>query len=133
MAGANVPAGLIDTDVLVEAMRGHIAAQSFLVAQRAQGGPRISVISAKELIQGCQNGSDLAKARQFLQHSIIEPVSSPASQRAYQLMDSFFLSHGLLIADALIEATAVEDGLTLFTKNIRHFQPIPHLAVVRPY
>jgi hypothetical protein len=63
----------------------------------------------------------------------IVPVSSPASQRAYQLMDSFFLGHGLLIADALIGATAVEDGLTLFTKNIRDFRPIPHLAVVRPY
>jgi predicted nucleic acid-binding protein len=125
MAGANVPAGLIDTDGLIDAMRGHIAAQSFLVAQRAQRGPRISAISAMELIQGCQNGSNQAKVRQFLQHSMIEPVSSPASQRAYQLMDSFFLSHG--------GATAIVDGLTLFTKNIRHFQPIPHLAVVRSY
>jgi len=57
MAGANI-AGLIDTDVLIDAMRGHAAAQAFLVVQRAQGGPHISVISAMELIQGCQIEQD---------------------------------------------------------------------------
>jgi predicted nucleic acid-binding protein len=48
-------------------------------------------------------------------------------------MDSFFLSHGLLIADALIAATALELGLTLYTPNVRDFQLIPALKVVRPY
>jgi predicted nucleic acid-binding protein len=53
--------------------------------------------------------------------------------RAHQLMNSFFLSHGLLIPDALIAATALELGLTLCTKNIRHFQMIEGLEVSRPY
>jgi predicted nucleic acid-binding protein len=38
----------------------------------------------------------------------------------------------LLIADALIAATALELGLTLYTRNVRDFQMIPGL-VVRPY
>jgi hypothetical protein len=44
-----------------------------------------------------------------------------------------FLSHGLLIPDALIAATALEFNLTLCTKNIRHFQMIPDLELFRPY
>ena len=37
-------------------------------------------------------------------------------------MQSFYLSHGLLIPDALIAATALEYDWTLYTKNIRHFR-----------
>jgi predicted nucleic acid-binding protein len=38
-----------------------------------------------------------------------------------------------MIPDALIAATASERGLTLYTKNTRHFQRLPDLTVVRPY
>jgi predicted nucleic acid-binding protein len=48
-------------------------------------------------------------------------------------MQRFYLSHGLLIPDALIAATALDYGVTLYTKNVRHFLMIPGLTVVRPY
>jgi predicted nucleic acid-binding protein len=48
-------------------------------------------------------------------------------------MQSFFLGHGLLIPDALIAATAFENGLVLYSKNIRHFEMLPGLRVIRPY
>ncbi len=48
-------------------------------------------------------------------------------------MESYFLSHGLLIPDALIAATALDQALPLYTKNVRHFQMIPLLSVTRPY
>lgn len=133
MAGTNIVAGLIDSDILIDATHGVADAHNLLVAQRSSGGPNISVISAMELVQGCRNLIELAQIRQFLHQTIILPVNSSASQTAYQLMDTFFLSHGLMIPDALIAATALEHGLTLYTKNIRHFQMIPQLSVVRPY
>jgi len=52
---------------------------------------------------------------------------------ALELMESFFLSHGLLIPDALIAATARENGLVLFTRNVRHYQMIGGLQARRPY
>ncbi|MBI2941727.1 MAG: PIN domain-containing protein [Chloroflexi bacterium] len=61
------------------------------------------------------------------------PLTQSASLTAYRLMDSFFLGYGLQIPDALIAATALEHGLTLYTRNLRHFQVIPGLIVVRPY
>ncbi len=133
MAATVGAAGLIDTDILIDAARGVAAAVAFVAAQRAGGGVHISVISAMELVAGCQNKRDLAAVQQFLQAVVTVPVSSTTSQAASALMETFFLSHGLLIPDALIAATAQEMGATLYTKNIRHFQMIPSLAVVRPY
>jgi predicted nucleic acid-binding protein len=48
-------------------------------------------------------------------------------------MEAFSLSHGLQIPDALIAATALEHGLPLNTKNVRHFQMTPGLIIHRQY
>ncbi len=133
MAGPAHATGLTDTDVLIDAARGVADAVAFLTAQRAGVGVCISSISAMELIMGCRNKAELAQLQQFLRHVTILPVTSTASHNARQLMESFFLSHGLLIPDALIAATAIEAQFTLHTKNVRHFQMIPGLTVIRPY
>jgi predicted nucleic acid-binding protein len=49
------------------------------------------------------------------------------------LLRQYRLSHGLLIIDALIAATALAHGETLYTKNVRHFRMIPGLREIRPY
>ena len=133
MAAASATAGLVDTDILIDATRNVAEAVSLLVAQQAAQGLNISVISAMELIAGCRNKAELEQVRQFLQPVKVWPVSRAVSQSARQLMESFFLSHGLQIPDALIAATALEQGLTLYTKNVRHFQMISGLNVRRPY
>ncbi len=116
MATTNGAAGLTDTDILVDALRGFADGIAFLANQHATSGVRISIVSAMELVAGCRNATELALLQQFLQHIILLPVSTSISQRAYQLMESYFLSHGLLIPDALIAATAMEHDLVLYTK-----------------
>ena len=61
------------------------------------------------------------------------PLSGIASRVAYHLMQRFYLSHGLLIPDALIAATALDYEVTLYAENVYHFLMIPGLTVVRPY
>jgi predicted nucleic acid-binding protein len=133
VAAAGGAAGLIDTDILINAARGLADGRAFLAAQRLASGIQISIISAMELVVGCRDGAELAGVQQFLQQVTVLPVGPTISQDAYHLIETFFLSHGLLIPDALIAATALEHGLTLFTRNIRHFQMIPMLTVSRPY
>ena len=133
MAQAGGTEGLTDTDILIDATRSMPEAVAFLTAQQTALGIRISIVSAMELVVGCRNKAELAQVQQFLGRIVVLPVSSLASQTAYQLVESFYLSHGLLIPDALIAATALEHGLTLYTKNVRHFQMIPSLTVIRPY
>lgn len=133
MAAPGTPPGLIDTDILIDAERGVRDAIQFLAAQQAAAGVRVSIVSAMELIAGCRNASELANVQQFLAAVTVWPVTATGSQLARQLMESFFLSHRLLIPDALIAATALENGGTLYTKNVKHFQMIPGLTVLRPY
>jgi predicted nucleic acid-binding protein len=133
VAAAGTAAGLTDTDILIDAARGVSDAVSFLNSQRAGAGITISIISAMELVAGCRDTAELRQVQQFLRHATAHPVSASISQAAYQLMETFSLSHGLQIPDALIGATALEHQLTLFTKNTRHFQMIPRLVVHRPY
>lgn len=124
--------GVIDTDILIHATKGREDAITFLIEQRT-AGVQISIISAMELVVGSRNKTELTQTQKFLQGCTVLPVTANASRIAYQLIESFALSQGLHMADALIGATAYEQNLPLYTKNTRHFHMIPKLVVVRPY
>ena len=132
MDGTSHTNGVIDTDILIDATKGREDAIAFLIEQRT-AGIQISIISAMELVVGSRDKTELTRIQKFLQGCTVLPVTVNASRVAYQLIESFALSHGLHISDALIGATAHEQNLPLYTKNTRHFHMIPGLAVVRPY
>ena len=44
-----------------------------------------------------------------------------ALARAYELLKTYAMSHGLRTFDSLIAAIAVENDLTLVTRNRKHF------------
>lgn len=52
--------------------------------------------------------------------------------KALPLLQQYRLSHGLLIADALIAATAIETKFPLISKNQRHYRFIENLQLL-PY
>ena len=133
VAAASVPTGLIDTDILIDVSRGFPDAVAFLSQLHATSIVRASMITAMELIVGCRNKAELRNVQSFLRTLVVLPVDESISQTAYNLMERYYLSHGLMIPDALIAATALAHGLTLFTKNTRHFQMIPSLVIIRPY
>lgn len=133
MAGAAHAAALIDTDVLIDAARGYADAVAFLDEQNRASRVQISIISAMELTVGSRNKTELNETRRFLESVRILPIDTNVSEAAYNFIESFTLSHGLMIPDALIAATAVENRMTLLTKNTRHFQMIHGLEVIRPY
>lgn len=121
MATAALPLGLIDTDVLIDAERGLADAVAFLADQPSAGGIQISSVSAMELIVGCRNQQELTKVLVSLSNATICEISAAISRNARSWMRQFFLSHGLLIPDALIAATASDRHLPLYTKNVKHF------------
>ena len=133
MASASTAPGLIDSDILIDATRNFADAKTFLSQRRAVDGIWISIVSAMELVAGFRNATEIKQVQQFLERTSVLPISASVSQIAYGWMQGFFLSHGLLIPDALIAATAFEDGLVLYTKNTRHFEMLPGLRVIRPY
>ena len=60
------------------------------------------------------------------------PPTDGIIRRAYYLLKAHAKSAGLRTLDALIAATALEDGLTLATKNRKHFQMIGDLSLEVP-
>jgi predicted nucleic acid-binding protein len=67
-----------------------------------------------------------------LQNIKFYPLTNDIAQKAIELIDPFSNSHGLLLADAIIAATALEYDLTLITDNTKHFQFIKGLKLLKP-
>lgn len=119
---------LIDTDVLIWMMRGHSGAAAKLQSIRRW---RISAVTYMELAQGCRDKHELVRVKQGLAlvEAEIIPISTSVSDRAMRLIDTYALSHGLQLADALIAACALERGLTVLTANTKHFKSIDSLHI----
>ena len=124
--------GVIDSNILIDAMNGVVDAVAFLEEQQ-ETGVQISIVSAMELIAGCRDKTEMAELQRFFRRCTFLPITATVSQIAFQLMESFYLSHGLVLPDALIAATAMEHDLTLYTRNTRHFRMIPQLKINQPY
>ena len=124
--------GVIDSNILIDAMNGIVDAVAFLEEQQT-AELQISIVSAMELIAGCRNKIEMTELQRFFQKCTFLPVTATISQVAFQLMESFYLSHGLTLPDALIAATAIEHDLTLYTRNTRHFRMVPQLEISQPY
>ena len=124
--------GVIDSNILIDAMNGIVDAVAFLEEQQ-ETEVQISIVSAMELIPGCRNKAEMRELQKFFQRCTLLPVTTTVSQAAFQLMETFYLSHGLILPDALIAATAMEYNLPLYTRNTRHFRMIPRLKVSQPY
>jgi len=124
---------LIDTDVLVWYMRGNEKARAAL---RKIEKPAISIVTQMELVQGLRNKTEQVALRRFLDAYDFKryPVSEAISQRALFLMEEWRLSHHMLMADALIAATAMEHGLPLLSGNAKHYRflTVLDLEVFKP-
>ncbi|MGB9889902.1 MAG: type II toxin-antitoxin system VapC family toxin [Anaerolineae bacterium] len=123
---------LIDTDVLIDAARGMSAALAYLKRIEEQEQASISIITEMELIVGCRNKRELRALERFLAHFRVIPVNPQISSTAVELLRQYRLSHGLLIADALIAATALFLEIPLLTKNQSDYRFVSGLQLL-PY
>jgi predicted nucleic acid-binding protein len=86
-----------------------------------------------ELVEGCRSKLDLAMIVEL--PKIVLPVWPSASslQIGFDLFAQYYLSHNLGLIDSLIAATALEQGATLCTFNMKHFAVVPGLTTEQPY
>lgn len=115
-----MPGQLIDTDVLVDHFRG---ARAF---RPPRGRIGYSVVTRCELFAG--RSADEAAITAVLTAMEEYAVDRTIAERAGRLRRH----HGIRTPDALIAATAVEQDLTLLTRNLRHFQGVRGLRARAP-
>lgn len=120
---------LCDTCILIDYLRGKEEAKERLSADR-QKGLGMSAITYMELMVGARNKNEVTAIKKaFADFEIIE-LTEAFSIKAKNLIEKFTKSHGLLIPDALIAATALEFEIPLSTLNISDFKFIPNLTLV---
>ena len=123
---------LVDTDVLIDTGRAVEVAVTQLETTSQNSTLAISIITQMELIIGCRNQTELQILELFLQRFETIKLNEAISDRAIDLLCDYRLSHGLLIADALIAATAIVIDAPLLNKNQRDYRFIQALNLL-PY
>jgi predicted nucleic acid-binding protein len=122
---------LLDTDVMVDFLRGHAPAVSWLTNYAMP----ISIpgLVAMELLQGCRNLTEQRRVERDLGRFIFHWPTLADCERAYRDFSAFHLSDGLGLLDSLIGHTVVGLNERLATFNVKHYGSISGLNIVQPY
>jgi predicted nucleic acid-binding protein len=118
---------IVDTDILIDAGRGVSEAIICLQDTERKSSLATSVVTQMELFVGCRNKTELVGVEKFLRRFQILALSEPISEMAVDLLRQYRLSHGLLIPDALIAATALVFDAPFISKNQRDYRFIVDL------
>ncbi|MFM2060908.1 MAG: hypothetical protein RLZZ507_578 [Cyanobacteriota bacterium] len=123
---------IVDTDIIIDVGRGVLEAVNCLQNLKANSSLAISIVTQMELMVGCANKAELQKLEKFLKQFDIIKIDEVISDKAVDLLQAYRLSHGLLIADGLIAATAIVRNYPLIAKNQRDYKFIQGLNLL-PY
>ena len=119
---------LVDTDVLVWYMRGNEKAKRVIENLKSFS---ISVVTYIELVQGLRNKEELNVLRSSLKgwDAEIIYINEEISIKSMFLIEQYYLSHSIQLADALVGATSVIYGLPLLTANSKHCTIIKNIIL----
>jgi tRNA(fMet)-specific endonuclease VapC len=124
---------LVDSDWIVDYLGGKQEAIIFLDALLPEG-IGVSLITLGEIYEGIYYGRDPKRTedgfQRFLSAIRVLTLTRPIVQRFARIRGDL-RRRGLLIGDPdlFIAATALHHGLTLVTRNRRHFERIPSLQL----
>ena len=121
---------IVDSDILIDSGRGIREAITYLENMKKSSTLAISAITQMELIVGCRNKNELRATERFLALFEVIHLNEQISAVAVELLREYRLSHGLLIADALIAATAVSLQVPFVSKNQKDYRFIEGLNLL---
>jgi hypothetical protein len=121
---------IFDSDILIWVARRHPKAVRLVEEAETR---RLSIITVMELLRGARDRKQLRNAKSFLREFNFEvlPLTENIGHRAAVYVEEYCLQVDLSVADALIAATAVENGLPLASGNVKHFSVIEGLDLRR--
>ena len=114
---------LIDTDVMVDFLRGHPKAV-VLIKEHSDRIVLSSVVVA-ELYAGVKGGEELKTLDDLVSLFRTVPVTLSVARTAGLHMRDYARSHGVGLADAIVAATVEAEDAELKTLNTKHY-PMLH-------
>lgn len=119
---------ICDTCVLIDFLKGKENIKNTLKNDMADG-LAMSTVTYMELMVGAFNKREISLIKKAFSDFEILEITENISIKARMLIEQWTKSHGLLIPDAIIAATALEFGLPLYTSNISDFKYIPNIKL----
>ena len=116
---------LLDTDVLVDFLRGDNKALSFIEKFFSQ--IILSPIVVAELYAGVKGDNELAVLDNFISQFRVVPITSKIAKAGGLYKRDYGKSHGVGLADAILAATAENEKARLKTLNVKHYPMIRSL------
>jgi len=126
---------LLDTNVIVDLLRGKSSIDDYILEK----GAAISVITLSELYYGANKSNNLEKHLNQIENitsdfdldlvdfdkkasNIYGKIKSDLEKKGQRLED----------IDLFIASTAISEGFTLVTNNIKHFKRIKNCTLITP-
>jgi predicted nucleic acid-binding protein len=122
--------GLVDTDILIDVLRQHPPAQTWLIQQSSLG---VSSIGWIELLQGTSNKLAQKQAIRVLESFERVELETVDFKWTVEALLKFNLRHSLMGLDALIASVSHRLQVPLYTRNLKHFRPILGNLAQSPY
>lgn len=119
---------VLDTNVLIDVLRGRKAALAFLEDMADRFVPSCSVISVAEIFAGMRQEEERA-TRTLLDGLVIIPVTQDMAEVAGRFKRRT-KTRRLELADCLIAATVFVEGAALATGNMKDY-PMPEITVIK--
>jgi predicted nucleic acid-binding protein len=110
---------LVDTDVLVDFLRGHGKAVNFV--NKYNDRIILSSIVVAELSAGVKGDAEEIALQDFIFLFSVVPVSTEIAKAGGLYRRDYGKSHGVSLADAILAATAEVEHAELKTLNTRHY------------
>jgi predicted nucleic acid-binding protein len=128
---------LIDTDVLInlfdEKKMFHLLVKKNLNLFQQKGTtPNISLVTAIEILQGNKSSVHKNQLNKKLIFFNQIDITVSIGNIAKELILKYSSSHGLMLADALIAATAIQVEIPLFSLNTNDYKFIDTLKLYEP-
>lgn len=118
---------LVDTDVLVDFLRGQKKAVTFVNKFSSQ--IILSPIVVAELYAGVKGKEELTILENFISLFRVVPLTVEIAKIGGLYKRDFGKSHGVGLADAILAATADTEKADLKTLNVKHY---PMISLLEP-
>lgn len=122
--------GIVDTSVVISYLRNHTPAVNIFELLVKNEAAQISSITVYELLLGEKAGAD-PQLQELLSFLPILPLDKAVAERAASI-DRMLRRRGerIGVRDTFIAATALANGLPIYTQDVSHFSRIDDLQVI---
>lgn len=119
---------IFDTDIFIWVQRGNSKAAALIDGAKDRF---LSIQTYMELLQCAKDKQQLRLVKRFIsdfRFSVL-PLTENIGHRALVYVEEYGLSSGMRAGDAIIAATASENGMPLATGNGKHFKVVKELEL----